>query len=169
MADNSKRIMITGHRTRDFTLDQIKYAQESLQKVIKGLLKSNPDAIFVSGGATGTDTWWSLLAQKFERPLELYLAFPNQDSQWSNKEKALHRHIKNYASEITYASDEYSKSAYHIRNDSMLKVADIVVAVYDSNKNKSGTHSVVQKARKMGKPLIIIDFINEEIIKEKNG
>lgn len=168
MTDNKKKIMITGHRPYDLTKDQITFAQQSLKKIMESLIKADKIDTCVSGGAVGPDTWWALLAQKNNLESELYLPFPNQDAKWSAKEKAVYNHIKKYASKVEYSSDSFNMAAYHIRNDQMLKIADAVIAVYDDTKTKSGTHSVVQKARKLGKQLIIIDINEMRVKKEKN-
>lgn len=84
-----------------------------------------PDAIWVHGGAIGFDTQVEEYATQYNIPTIVYK--PNYE--------------------------RYGKSAPLRRNDEMLKVAEIVVALWDGRKTGS-TFYTVKRAEQAGLPVI---------------
>lgn len=53
--------------------------------------------------------------------------------------------------------EEYQVWLLHARNDAMIRDAELCVALWKQSKTNGGTFSAVQKIRKQGKPLILLD------------
>ena len=85
-----------------------------------------PDMI-ISGGARGIDTLARQYAEKNGIELE----------------------------EIKPDYEQYGKYAPHIRNNEIIKKADVVIAFWDGKSR--GTSSVIKKCRKIGKEIEVIE------------
>ena len=55
---------------------------------------------------------------------------------------------------------KYGKAAPHVRNNEIIEQADLIIAVWDGA--SKGTQSVIKKARKRGKKVIVINYHEEE-------
>lgn len=55
--------------------------------------------------------------------------------------------------------EKFGRDAPHVRNDEMLKQADLVLAFWDGKSR--GTRSVIEKARKLGIP---VEVIREQVV-----
>lgn len=53
----------------------------------------------------------------------------------------------------------YGSTAPHVRNDRLLRKADLILALWD--RKSTGTASVIRKAKEMGKPVKVVIFQDE--------
>lgn len=84
----------------------------------------NPDKI-ISGGARGVDTYAKQYAERYNIPFQEF------KPDWK----------------------KYGKGAGHVRNQEMVDIADMVVALWDGK--SKGTKSTIDKANKKGIPVVI--------------
>lgn len=101
------------------------------------LLKKHVDAsniaAIVSGGARGADT----LAEQFAREHNLLMIVFKPD----------------------YA--EHGRAAPFIRNSAIIEASDAVIAFWDGS--SSGTLDSIKKAKKMGKPVTVIEYTSNTL------
>lgn len=90
-----------------------------------------PDVVIVSGGARGVDTWAEQTAKHHGRTVDIYI--PN----WS----------------------AHGKSAGFIRNNTIVRNCDIVVAFWYNN--SKGTKHTIQLAKYLKKPCVIVEAVND--------
>lgn len=112
---------------------------------------------FISGVAMGFDTWVAedVLCLKEDNPsvtLECAVPFPGQADKWSERDRARRDRILEASDSVTCVSDEYTKSAFFLRNRYMVDRADAIVCCFDGK--TGGTAYTVEYAKRQGKIII---------------
>lgn len=98
---------------------------EELKGTLKGILKGYKDITIISGGAKGVDRLGERYAEEMGYEIEIYL--PNYE--------------------------KYSRAAPIIRNESMVKKADLIICFWDGK--SKGTKSTINFAKKYNKEIIV--------------
>lgn len=119
---------------------------------------------FFAGGAPGVDTWASeavleLKTQPVYADMELVcvVPFPEQDARWILPQRARYRKILAQSSEIITISPQYNDDVYRKRNCYMVDNAEVLIAVYDNDKQmRSGVGQAVRYAEKRNREIILI-------------
>lgn len=141
-------IAMTGHRPERI-IDEEK-VRSSISQVFQ---KLQPEMI-IQGMARGVDVWSSAEAWKLGigyhavKPWEGHMAVPQEHFEWI---------IRN-ATEVSSVSlsEKYPGVwVYQKRNEFMIDLAEIVLAVWDQDK-KGGTWNAINYAKKKGKEIIVI-------------
>jgi len=135
------RIAIIGGRNfNDY--DTFKKVIESIDAHISYQDKT---VIVVSGGANGADTLGSKWALENNYGLMVF------EADWKNLDTTPCR--------IKHGKyGPYNALAGFNRNDKIVENADIIIAFWDGN--SPGTGDSIKKARKLNKPILIYDYIN---------
>lgn len=159
---NYPKVMVTGHRPQHLSDMQRLYARGELDRIAQKLVSENGMTVGISGMALGADTDWcySVLAAGAE--LWGFIPFPQQAQKWTLAEQQEWDYLRGRCARTWVGADHYSVGALHARNDAMLAEADLVVAVWDVRKIQGGTASCVQKAMRLGKPIIHINVATFE-------
>lgn len=126
---------------------------------------------YLSGMAEGTDTWAALavLALREKMPtIKLHCILPcrAQADGWSEQAQTLYRSILEQADSIVYVSREYHKNCMLERNRFLVDHAQIFLAVYNSE-YRGGTAATVRYGRKLGRELIVIDPLTQQVTREE--
>lgn len=156
------KVMVTGHRPQHLTIPQDDFARAELDRIAQKLVAENGMTVGISGMAIGADTYWcySVLAAGAE--LWGFIPFPQQAAKWSLYQRQEWDYLRGRCARTWVGADRFSVGALHARNDAMLAEADLVVAVWDVRKMQGGTASCVQKAMRLGKPIIHINVATFE-------
>lgn len=120
---------------------------------------------FLSGLAIGSDTWTAqaVLALREKNPqLKLHCILPckNQADKWPAYAHERYRAILEQADSIVYTSRNYHKDCMLERNRFMVEKTELLLAVYDERRQRSGTSAAIRHAQKLGRKVIIIDPIS---------
>lgn len=161
-----EKVMVTGHRPQGLTEEQAAFSKRALMAVGRQLKRDFGTVEAISGMALGVDTWWALIALKLELDLAAYIPFPQQPQPWAQKDKDQWSELRHEASREVVCGDEFSVRMLHVRNDAMIKDADLAIAVWSPSQLRGGTASAVQKIRKRGMPMILIDLDTLTISRE---
>jgi uncharacterized phage-like protein YoqJ len=152
------KVMVTGHRPQHLHPEQQDYAQQELGRLAVKLRDDNGTRVAISGMALGADQWWAHYALLAELELHAYLPFPQQPAKWHHEQQRTWRALVGQAAVKHFTAEHYSVQALHQRNDQMLDAADAVIAVWDPRITTGGTYSCVQKASRLGLPVIHVDL-----------
>lgn len=150
-------VMLTGHRPNALTQKEISWSRAELYRTMRRLKEFHGVQEVISGMALGADTWWAEFALQLEIPFAAYIPFETQPSKWPREMQEHWRELRYQAAREVVLGEEYQVWLLHARNDAMIKDAQLCVALWKQSKNGGGTFSAVQKIRKQGKPLILID------------
>ena len=119
---------------------------------------------FISGMALGVDMYATeivlTLRKKYKNiKLTCYVPCLNQDVKWAGEYKKKYKEFLQKADNVVYVSEKnYFQGCYQIRNKKMVDNADLVVAGFSKNNQGKGTKSTVDYARKMKKPVLVVDL-----------
>jgi predicted Rossmann fold nucleotide-binding protein DprA/Smf involved in DNA uptake len=151
-------IAFTGHRPKDLP-PEISYQQFAgrMDALLPRLELSDP-LIVVAGGALGVDTWaaeWAI-----SRKIELHLVLPFtpevMGKWWGPMDRArLNAHMGMAIHTRILHEGAYDVAFYQRRNEAMVNLADVVVAVW-SGKRGGGTWNCITYAHKQGKSIVNI-------------
>lgn len=176
------KICITGHRNiygYDWKIPGNTLIFKRLMKTIESLITTSgyDTFIFTTGGALLVDqmaaTVIIFLRKKYrkEYTIRLIIAVPfkDQPNKWYPKDiQRYNSHLK-VADKVIYVDKikgyqknpldigRYNKEKLAIRNKLMVDVSDVLIAVYDDTKIKSGTHLCIEMAKNKGLYIIYID------------
>lgn len=166
MADSPifKSVMLTGHRS--FTPEDTVWLQHELHKTARRLKEFHGLEEIISGMALGADTIWAQIALALNVPFAAYIPFEVQPDRWPTKNQQIWRDLRAEAVREVVVGPNFSVGFLHARNDAMIRDSDLCVAAYRISENKGGTYSAVNKVRKLGKPLIIVDPETRTVTKE---
>ena len=143
----------TGHRTLPYT------ELESLRGLLDRAIRyayTEGCRIFYNGGAIGFDTEAAerVLAFRSEHPdVQLHLLLPckNQDAKWSPLQKQRYRQLVATADAVRYLSEDYTPECMRLRNETLVKEADMLVAYLSHF--RSGAAQTVAMAKRKGIPV----------------
>lgn len=149
--------MVTGHRPQHLGYDRRGFVRTELERIAARLAHAHGMTVGISGMALGADTDWAWAVLKAQAQLWSYIPFPQQPDRWSPSQRSTWDYLRSRASFENVTAQSYSVAALHQRNDDMLGVADLVVAVWDPAMAAGGTASCVKKAVDLGLPIIHVD------------
>lgn len=150
-------ISFTGHRPDKlggYELPNAAYihACQQTEKILKEMA---PDKC-ISGMAIGYDQYATHVCIKLGIPFIAAVPFIDQEKMWPEKSKRIYQKLLEGAESVIIVSEgSYSAAKMQIRNEWMVDNSDHVLACYDGT--RGGTGNCVAYARKVGKPLTIID------------
>lgn len=138
--DNKEKLYIGVVGSRNITTSQEKYINDFLHcyKNMFEIINKNKQLIIVSGGAYGVDTVaknWVLNNNK------------------TSEEKIGYKEF--------LPKDRSKASSYHDRNQEIVNASDSIIAFWDGK--SPGTLSTINKAKKSGKQILIIDLNNKNM------
>ena len=159
------KVAFTGYRPEklpfkesDSDADYLRF-RKTLYKVIRRMAELGYTD-FVSGVAMGFDTWVAedvlrLKAERYNVRLECAIPFSSQADRWRERDKFRRERILAAADSVVTLSEEYTKSAFFLRNRYMVDGADAIVCCYDGK--TGGTAYTIDYAKRMGKVIIQIN------------
>ncbi len=162
---------VTGHRPKDlFGYDEhiegTQWILATLRSLVEAFMARSSETVFVSGMALGVDQWWAEAAQSCGGRLHCYVPFAGQELAWKDPAaRARYRHIGRRAEQVHYTrgEDQLRERSFSevrelllARNDDMVSVADVVVAVW-SGKRSGGTYHCLRSALRAGKRVLWVD------------
>jgi uncharacterized phage-like protein YoqJ len=158
-------VAFTGYRPKKMPFTENKKDElyirfrEQQHKVINRLIERGYTE-FISGVATGFDTWVAEDVLEFRKKnkdlrLECAIPFPDQDKKWERADQKRRQKILKQADLSTIVSEHYSSDCYFARNRYMVDKADVVVCAFDGQ--SGGTAYTVNYALKQNKIVIQIN------------
>lgn len=157
------KIMITGHRPNklggyDPENPTALHVKDQIRSTLQNLVDNHgKDIELITGMAQGTDQWYATIGmEEFKLDVHAYIPFDGQESRWPDHAKRIYRYILSECKTVSIISDKPSRNAFLKRNTEMVNDCDLAIAVWNGDL-KSGTGSTVQKLRKAGKLVIVID------------
>lgn len=177
-------VAITGHRN----IYGYDWNNENNRKLIKNIyetidefisLSGYVEFIFVNGVALGVDQMVAMIVLslkqkylgKFKISLIADIPFKDQPNMWFKKSDInRYRYILNHADRVIYVDSltDYNKTnvrigKYHrdklkIRDTHMLDISDMLLAIYDKNRPKSGTGYCIRNAEKKQMKILYINI-----------
>ncbi|MET0888335.1 MAG: SLOG family protein [Mycetocola sp.] len=163
MSENTFHIALTGHRPNKlagYNLNVPFYAALSswLIHIVETGLQKHEHLTLHSGLALGADTVWShvILAVREQYPdrVAFVAEVPvmTQSSQWpSARDQKFWQKQIDTADLVNVYAESYSPRAMQLRNEGMLRPAQLVLAVWDGS--TGGTGHAVRFAEKQGIPV----------------
>lgn len=136
-------IALTGQRPNKlygYRLNQPAYhtIEDRLVAGIEQALSQHETLELRSGMAQGADTLWAqaILRAKQKHPGRItfaaYVPNPQQDAPWPPAAQTLYRELLNQADTVHISSPTYTKQSLLLRNEHMLKGANLVVVLIKS-------------------------------------
>lgn len=170
------KIAVTGHRPDKLgnEYDLKGPFSDHIRKELQEVINTLKPTIMISGMALGVDTIWAILAKENNIPLMAVTPFPSQDKVWRRESKELYnellKYARNTAGVFCTGTDPYEHWKMDIRNQYMINVCDLIVAVYNGDK-KGGTFNCVTYAESVSKPILKINPnpTNYEIENQSDG
>lgn len=153
-----ERVMVTGHRPHLLAWPQADFARAELVRLAAKLRDRHGMREAISGMALGADTWWARAALDAGVPLAAYIPFEAQPRYWDEQDQQVWRDLRASAAREVVCGTHPSVRALHRRNDTMLRDADLVLALWDPRISRGGTASCVTKARLTRRDLVIVDL-----------
>nr|WAI02642.1 MAG: SLOG family protein [Candidatus Methanoperedens sp.] len=145
MNNTKTKIAFTGHR-------HLSFAQ--VAQYLEKLLKDYPDAIWITGGAIGLDSWAAKFAIDHEIELWLILPFPSKvmSKKWTDEQRELLEWSIKSCSKFSVIAPTYDVSIYQRRNERMVDLSDMVAAFWDDS--SGGTGNCVRYAQKVERKMV---------------
>jgi hypothetical protein len=158
VTDQWERVALTGHRS--LSIAEYGFAGGELARLAVKLRDEHGTTTAISGMAVGADTLWADAALQAGLQLWAYIPFPQQeaDRRWTHEDRAHWAHLRSRAEREVVLGTSYDVRLLHARNDAMLRDSDLLIAVCDPLRTVGGTAATLKKARKAGKPIIIVDI-----------
>ena len=156
------KICVTGHRPNKmygYNLQDVRWIK--LKELFKKILVENSCTEAITGMALGVDTVFALAVIELKNSgydIKLHCAIPckNHSSKWINESVELYNKILKKADIVKLVSnEEYKPWLMQRRNEYMVDLADMVIAVWDGT--SGGTENCVKYADKIGKSIMRIN------------
>ncbi len=168
----------TGHRPHKFPWKDNEAdprciaLKETLAEQIATLAGAGVTEYF-TGGADGVDCWAAeiVLSLREKNPaLKLRCVLPHegQADRWSSSARERYHSILKRADSVDYVSRQYYDGCMIDRNHRLVELAGLLLAVFNGAR-RSGTGATVNYARKMGREIIVIDPITQQVSHEKTA
>jgi DNA recombination-mediator protein A len=157
----------TGHRK--LTKVQHRWVTPELARVADKLRTGHGCTTAVSGMALLVDQEWADVALDAGLDLWAVVPFPAQPDTWPEADRDRWHELLKRAHRVSVVSEEDpvdNRQAAKMllrRNDKMLVVCDVVVAVWDPSRTQGGTYSAVDKAVRRGLPVIWLNPAAETV------
>lgn len=157
---DSFHVSLTGHRPEKlngYHLDTPFYdrLRSTLQKTILEGLRRHGALTLHSGLALGADTVWSqaILWAREQFPDQIRFVaevpFPAQAERWPARgDREFWQHQIDTADQVNYYAERHSVRAMQLRNEGMIRAANLLLAVYDGT--SGGTGHAVRFAQQTG-------------------
>lgn len=170
-------IAVTGHRpdklNREWNGGII---SSRLKKKFIEILKRNPDAIGIEGGALGIDTIFAQACIELNRRYIVAIPFEGQERKWSPKDQETYNFIRHHRlARVEIISDYIPKTGfgldfgtiklYQVRNEWMVDRCDGLVSAWDGT--EGGTLNCTRYALQEKKPIIHIHPRDPKLIERK--
>jgi len=145
MNKTPNKIAFTGHR-------HLSFAQ--VVSYLNKLHQDYPDAIWITGGAIGLDSWAAEFAMDHGIELWLILPFPQKvmSKKWNDEQRGVLARSVAYSSKFSVLAPTYDVSIYQRRNERMVDLSDMVAAFWDGS--SGGTGNCVRYAQKVEKKMV---------------
>lgn len=166
ISQNFPKVMVTGHRERGLSPTEAEFAKVGLRRTMIRFREAYGMQEAISGMALGVDTWWARLAVELGVPLAAYIPYPQQAERWSSSHQAEWEKLQKIADREVVMGDSYNVRLLFARNHAMLRDADAVVAVWRPSQVTGGTADAAKNARKVGKPMVLVNLDTMRIEKE---
>ncbi|WP_141400996.1 SLOG family protein [Lacrimispora amygdalina] len=155
-------VSVTGHRPNKlFGYDMTDERYIIIKNNLKKLLIEKHCTTAVTGMALGIDQLFAeaVLELKEEgNPIKLLTAIPckNHPCKWPKLSQEHYQDILKEADHMVLVSDSaYEPSLMQIRNEYMVNISNVVIAVWDGS--RGGTGNCVEYAKKVNRPVIVIN------------
>lgn len=155
-------ICVTGHRPNKlYGYDLNNQKNVELKNTLKKLLVENDCTEAISGMALGVDTLFALAVIELKEEghnILLHCAIPckNHSCKWIGESVVQYNDILSKADKVVVVSnEEYKPWLMQKRNEYMVDLSDMVIAVWDGS--KGGTGNCVAYANKKNKTMIRIN------------
>ena len=117
---------------------------------------------FFSGMARGADMWCAEIVLELKKTypqinLSAVIPCSSQASGWTNEEIRRYQRILNECHRKLIISQNYTKNCMMKRNQMLVDICDVLIAVFDGQ--KGGTANTVKYAQAKGKKIITIEPI----------
>jgi hypothetical protein len=159
--------MVTAHRPQHLPSDALDWIAEQLHRIAFKLRDEYGTDTAVSGMALGGDQDWAESAVMAGLALWAHVPFPQQPDPWPAHAQRRYRALLDEASQVnTYgdlaglSGDARKREAVrllHARNDGMIAVAQVAVAVYRPPLTTGGTASAWRKLWATRLPIIHVN------------
>jgi len=129
--------------------------KEALERAIAKYGESHR-IVVISGGALGVDQDAASVAHKLGLPFIVAVPCKDQDSKWPESSKKRYQTMLKYALDVVMVHDgPYNSTCMQDRNEWMVDHCHALVAVW--NGTGGGTANCVRYAKRVGKPIVMID------------
>ena len=129
------------------------------------------DRVFYRGRRRGRLLGGRDLSLREKNPaLKLRCVLPHegQADRWSSSARERYHSILKRADSVDYVSRQYYDGCMIDRNHRLVELAGLLLAVFNGVR-RSGTGATVNYARKMGREIIVIDPITQQVSHEKTA
>ncbi len=150
-------VMVTGHRPQHLHPDARPWVRSELRRLAVKLRDEHGTVEGVSGTALGADLWWADAVVKAGLKLWAHAPFPQQPDKWPAEDRAEWERLCRLADRLKTYGGYFDVRTLHARNDGMIKVSSVAIAVHDPSKTTGGTASAVRKLLDLGRPIIHVD------------
>jgi uncharacterized phage-like protein YoqJ len=145
---------LTGHRK--LPDGQADFAKAEIRRIARKLRDEHATAVAISGLALGCDTWWANEALDAGLELHAYIPWSGQADRWSEEDRKTWAYLRSAARKERVFAETYNVRTLHVRNAAMTVAGDVIVVVTDGRVT-GGTASTMDRARILGKPLIVVN------------
>jgi hypothetical protein len=155
------KIGVTGHRPENFPkwVDLSKVV-DGIQRYIQAYVEDGSigHVGWITGGARGVDLWVARRIITARGKNHLILPFPAREftRHWHTEDREELMDVM-MESTIQVMQPEFSKLSYILRDQAIVDQCDLLFAVMDPGATAGGTFQTVQYAKRMGKPIDILD------------
>lgn len=163
--EDEKNIAVIGQRPKHlggYDADLSHLVDEVVEQ-LSGLqqLFPNHKLVELCGGAQGGDWIGEEAARRVGMPVHVFQAFEGVDSKWPWPARKKFQELLARAEQVTLVTEgdcssyDDAVAALMRRNRAMIAQADVVIAIWNENP-RGGTYSAIMEARRLNKPVIIL-------------
>ncbi len=152
-------VSVTGHR--DLSDAQMAWLRPELDRILHKLRDEHQTTDAHSGLALAADQDFAWSALNARLRVHAHVPFPQQPDRWSREQQESYRRLLERCTSVKVYGRYYDVGLLFARNDGLLDVADVVVAVWDGRRT-GGTFDTVRKAASRGLSVIHVDVARLE-------
>lgn len=151
-----KIVAVTGHRPPKLGGYNNIVAHDKILQHMLNYLQKQPNIELYSGGALGIDQIWIEAGQMLGLSITAILPFEGYNSVWPEAAINYYNRLLAKCNAIIYVSSKgFDPKKFQLRNETMVKMADELVAYWDGS--RGGTANCVDFARSINKSITIFD------------